>query len=501
MLLSAAFLSVFTLTVVFYVAKWIKLHAKVLMATAKIPGPPRTGFLIGNLTYLQNSPEKVFKRLREATHHFYPIYRINTLHKSGVNILCPEDCEIIMSNPAHNQKAMMYDLLHSWLQFGLLTSTGEKWATRRKILTPAFHFGILQQFVSVFNEEAEKLVEELRKDCQKPYVNITPHVSQFTLKTITETAMGTKLELVTKKEIGYKEAVCGIGKIKLYRILNPWFIFSFINVFSPWYLHERRLTNTLHTFTKEVITEREKNFENLDLPKDEDHVYKGKKRLAMLDLLLSAKKTDGAIDNQGIREEVDTFMFEGHDTTAVALGFILMLLACHKDVQELVVQEIKQVLGDKKPTFNDLQELKYVERCIKESLRLYPSVHFIARTLGEDVVTHSGYLLPKETIACIHIYDIHHNPEIYPDPERFDPDRFLPENSRKRHPFAYLPFSAGPRNCIGQRFAMLELKAALCAILTNFELEPIDTPETIVLVVDLVLRTKENIKVKLVPRV
>jgi cytochrome P450 family 4 len=197
MLLSAAFLSVFTLTVVFYVAKWIKLHAKVLMATAKIPGPPRTGFLIGNLTYLQNSPEKVFKRLREATHHFYPIYRINTLHKSGVNILCPEDCEIIMSNPAHNQKAMMYDLLHSWLQFGLLTSTGEKWATRRKILTPAFHFGILQQFVSVFNEEAEKLVEELRKDCQKPYVNITPHVSQFTLKTITGTSWRVSSEYCT----------------------------------------------------------------------------------------------------------------------------------------------------------------------------------------------------------------------------------------------------------------------------------------------------------------
>jgi cytochrome P450 family 4 len=92
---------------------------------------------------------------------------------------------------------MMYDLLHSWLQFGLLTSTGEKWATRRKILTPAFHFGILQQFVSVFNEEAEKLVEELRKDCQKPYVNITPHVSQFTLKTITGTSWRVSSEYCT----------------------------------------------------------------------------------------------------------------------------------------------------------------------------------------------------------------------------------------------------------------------------------------------------------------
>jgi cytochrome P450 family 4 len=92
-----------------------------------------------------------------------------------------------MSNPIHNQKGRIYDLLHNWLQDGLLTSSGQKWQTRRKILTPAFHFNILEQFVLVFNEEAEKLVEELKKECNKPYVNVTPHIAQFTLKSIVGT--------------------------------------------------------------------------------------------------------------------------------------------------------------------------------------------------------------------------------------------------------------------------------------------------------------------------
>ncbi|KAH0807216.1 hypothetical protein GEV33_015575 [Tenebrio molitor] len=473
-----------------------------LVLRTKDPIRVKEGILVGNMTHLQTDTENIFNRLREWRRNFYPMYKFFAVHVIAANILTPEDCELVMSNPVHSEKGKIYDLLHNWLKDGLLTSNGSKWQTRRRILTPAFHFNILQQFILVFNEEADKLVEAFRSECKKSYINITPHVAQFTLKTITETAMGTKLHFNTQKEINYKEAVYEIGRILLYRLSHPWFIEQVINFFSPWYLQERRVTKTLHTFTKEVISDREKNFKDVELPAEEHDVYKGKKRLAMLDLLLSAKNKEGTIDNAGIQEEVDTFMFEGHDTTAMALGFSLMLLASHKHIQELVVQEMREVLGDlrKKPTYNDLQSLKYMERCIKESLRLYPSVHFISRTLGADLKTHSGYFLPKGTPVVIHIYDVHHDPEIYPDPEKFDPDRFLPENCQNRHPFAYLPFSAGPRNCIGQKFAMLELKAALCAVLGSFVLEPIDTPETVVVVVDIVLRTKEGIKVKFVPR-
>ena len=123
----------------------------------------------------------------------------------------------------------------------------------------------------------------------------------------------------------------------------------------------------------------------------------------------------------------------------------------HYIFQEEVRKEINDLLGTKtEPSYNDLQELPYTERVIKEALRLYPSVPFIARLSSEDFVTHTGYSVPKDTIVNIHIYDLHRNPTLYPDPLKFDPDRFLPENCLDRHPFAYLPFSAGPRNCIGK---------------------------------------------------
>jgi cytochrome P450 family 4 len=92
-----------------------------------------------------------------------------------------------MSNPKHNTKSRIYNVLHPWLGTGLLTSTGSKWSTRRRILTPSFHFSILQQFVTVFNEETEQLVETFKKLCDQPFIDVTQHVTQFTLKTITGT--------------------------------------------------------------------------------------------------------------------------------------------------------------------------------------------------------------------------------------------------------------------------------------------------------------------------
>lgn len=164
--------------------------------------------------------------------------------------------------------------------------------------------------------------------------------------------------------------------------------------------------------------------------------------------------------------------------------------------------------------------LEYLDRVVKEVLRLYPSVPLIGRELIEELEI-NGVVLPVGTSVNLLIYDLHRDPNHFPDPLRFDPDRFLPELVEKRHPFAYLPFSAGSRNCIGnenvynplmcnigfifdvfsgQKFAVLQLKTVLIQILTNFELEPITRPEDMIFISDLTLHTNHKVKVKFVQR-
>lgn len=145
-------------------------------------------------------------------------------------------------------------------------------------------------------------------------------------------------------------------------------------------------------------------------------------------------------------------------------------------------------------------QMEYTERVIKECLRLYPPVPFISRVLTEDIHIETGQLIPKGTECHLHIFDLHRDPEQFPDPDKFDPDRFLPEEVQKRHPFSLLIFSAGPRNCIAQRFAMLEIKSCLEEILMHFQIQPVTKCEDVVIIGDIVLRSQSPIKVKMVKR-
>lgn len=198
--------------------------------------------------------------------------------------------------------------------------------------------------------------------------------------------------------------------------------------------------------------------------------------------------------------QVDTFMFEGHDTTASGINWALHLLGNYPEEQEKVLAEIEEVIGDSpEVTFEHLGKLKYLECIMKESLRLQPSVPMFARVLGKNEEI-GGFNIPKGTQILVNPYLIHRDPTQWTEPDVFKPERFLPENCIGRHAFAFVPFSAGGRNCIGQRFALMEEKTVLTNILKNFKIVSTKRRDQLGFKVELILRPINGVHVLLSSR-
>uniref|UniRef100_UPI003B639677 cytochrome P450 4C1-like n=1 Tax=Odontomachus brunneus TaxID=486640 RepID=UPI003B639677 len=477
----------------------------------KLPGP-KTIPIGGNVLQMQSSPENLWLLLRDIADRYYPIAKIWSFFTPAITIRHPDDLEAILNNTKHIEKSMIYQVLHPWLNTGLLTSAGPKWHLRRKILTPTFHFNILQQFIDIMLEESERMTHKLKNIGGMVEIDIIPFVCEHTLNAICETAMGTSLHSLGAAQEKYRHDVRQMSQLSIYRLFRPWLHYDLIYALTSAGRLQKKTLKNLHEFTEKIITERKLYHErtnnkylhdlaNDDAMETDDVKIHGsrKKRLAMLDLLIAASQ-ENHLSDLDIREEVDTFMFEGHDTTAMAICFTLLLLAEHQDIQDRIRDEVNIVMEqfEEKLTMTALHNLSYLERCLKESLRLYPSVHFISRDAAEDVKLYS-YVIPAGTIVHLNIYDVHRDPNFWPNPNVFDPDRFLPEKIQRRHPYSYLPFSAGPRNCIGQRFAMLEMKAMISTLVRNFYLEPINYLKDVQITADLILRPNHPLNVRFVP--
>ncbi|XP_022915872.2 cytochrome P450 4C1-like [Onthophagus taurus] len=479
---------------------YIKWRIDVYNKIEKIRGPKRYPF-VGTLHIFHGaSRTDIYRIMMETIDKYGPFFRTWKMWTPEVHVMKPEHFEQIMGSSVLLKKASGYKYLSSWLGDGLLLSDGKKWHQRRKMITPTFHFKILDTFMKVFEEKSELLIKYLEERCDGQAFDMYPYINHCALDIICETAMGVSTNAMSDRNSSYTQAIYNITILLNKRFLTPLHQTKLYPYLPEGKQFEHNL-KIMHDFTNKIISERRNLLKSLPQRKGsiDDVLMSQKKRLSFLDLLLDAsdKLTDA-----DIREEVDTFMFEGHDTTTAAVSWCLLLLANHPDIQEKVYQELKSVLQGKTApaSISDLNKLSYLECCVKEALRLYPSVPVIGRKLTEDVVI-DGYEIPKETDANLHIYKVHRNPDIYPNPDKFDPDRFLPENSSKRHPYAYVPFSAGPRNCIGQKFAIYEEKTMIASIINAYKVLPVDSLDSLTLVFEVILRPINGINLKLQKRV
>lgn len=468
--------------------------------------PGRAYPLIGHAYMFDRDPRAFFQRMRRW---FVELAFEDKERKSRVVWMGPvpvifpgnpEDIETILSSSKLLEKGTFYRMLMPWLGDGLLLSKGKKWQKRRKLLTPSFHFSVLASFIDIFNEQAQILTEKFRTLNGQNSVDIFPMVTYCTLDVICATAMGKNIGAQKGNNKEYVQAIIAMSDLIQERQKYPWLWIDAIYGLLPSGKIHNRYLEILHKMTKSVIYERLGEKQQMNGIKETSKVSSNgtigkRKKMAFLDLLLEVHEEDASFTIDDIREEVDTFMFEGHDTTAAAISWVLFMLGHHPEVQEKVHKELDQVFGndrDRYVTSEDIQKLQYLGCVIKETLRMYPSVPLIGRQLEEDTIM-SGHMVPKGTLVIIGIFFLHRSLDFYPEPDVFNPDNFLPENVEGRHPFVYIPFSAGPRNCIGQKFAMMEEKVILATLLRKLKFHSLQPIEDVNPIGNLILRPSDGI--------
>jgi cytochrome P450 len=197
----------------------------------------------------------------------------------------------------------------------------------------------------------------------------------------------------------------------------------------------------------------------------------GKPQDDLLDMLLAARDEDTGegMNDRELRDEVITTLAAGHETTAITLTWTWYLLSQHPEIERRVHEEVDRALGGRLPTLDDLAAVPYTLQVFAEAMRLYPSAPILPR-LTTRATTLGGYDLPAGSRVLVNLFNLHRHPDFWPDPEKFDPDRFTPEKRKAQHRYAYLPFGAGPHLCIGKSFALLEAHLLLVAIAQRYRL-------------------------------
>lgn len=217
----------------------------------------------------------------------------------------------------------------------------------------------------------------------------------------------------------------------------------------------------------------------------------------LLGMLLGARDGDGGMDMNQVRDEALTILMAGHETTASALTFAVWLIAKHPEVQERMAAEVRAAVGERLPCAGDYPRLSFVTRVFAESMRLYPPAWISARTAIEDYTMHGVGFIPKgSALVCAPIV-VHRDARWWPEPERFDPERFTERAKAGRAKFAYFPFGGGTRQCIGEGFAWMEAVLALATVVRGWRLAlPGGAPEEMELLARFTIRPKDEVPVR-----
>uniref|UniRef100_A0A182S598 Cytochrome P450 n=1 Tax=Anopheles funestus TaxID=62324 RepID=A0A182S598_ANOFN len=457
---------------------WCKLVRDSAQFAAHVPGP-RSYPIIGSTHLFMGSDEQTFSVINELFRKYDQMFKLSM---GPIPVLClshPDLIQQVLTNRACQDKAFFYRFFE--LDYGLISSCYADWKVYRKMLNPAFNQRILISFISIFSRCSEDMVARMAKEEDSPKsFDVLHYTSQCTLEMVCASSLKSDItENPLAKEIcGGIEKIC---TIMCSRVFNVLLYSDLLYNMTPRYREMDSLRSKLQEMLDPIVNGRREEMarERLENPNlDEEENYR--KPQIFLDQLLNMKHGDEDLTTKEIQNHLHTIIAAGSETSANEVAYILLLLAMHPDVQDRVYEEIRSIYGDSSLniSYETISAQNYLDQVIKETLRLFPVAPFIGRKTIEPVKL-GDVVVPPGVTLIMSIFNVHRNKELWGErAEIFDPDRFDPStyNAREQHPFSYIPFGGGPRNCIGYRYSMYTMKIMVTQVLHSYVLSSPLTP-------------------------
>lgn len=360
--------------------------------------------------------------------------------------------QILRDNHQNYRKPdLLYAAAREVVGQGLVTSDGELWLRQRRMIQPHLH---RKQLVHLFDEMWEAVAEVLSRwealAQNQSEVEMGDKMAEITINVITRTMFGQKILSPTE--------ITSVGQCAI-RLVKHISASLFTGWLPKWFPKPgaasfKRDRQTMRQVINRIIA----------------HCRAQKETSAgLIEMLINSvdEETNQVMTEQQLFDEVMTIFLAGYETTSTALTWLLVILKEYPAVLEKLQTEIDQILGSRPPTFEDLLRLTYTQQVFMEVLRYHTVASLLPRALNQPDQL-GPYQLPANALVLLSFYGVHHNPRFWDNPEVFDPERFTPEAIAQRHPFAYVPFSAGPRKCAGDEFALLEGPLIIAMLLQRY---------------------------------
>ncbi len=378
------------------------------------------------------------------------------LHFAGVDTFAlshPDYFKHVLQDNNRNYRRNNFfnNIVKKFVGLSLFTADGDDWLSRRRLMQPAFHRQRLMTFGNVMAESAATLLERWDRGPEAQRLEIDLEMMALTLQ-VAGRALFSRDLLGESRALG--DTFTHLSEYMNYCMNHPFAPPPFVPTRPNRQFNQAR--RALDRYIFEIIRERRRAGQLGD---------------DLLAMLMEARDADtgaGMSDPQ-LRNEIAVMMFAGHETTSVTLTWAFYLLSQNAAAEAQLHAELDQVLAGRAPTIADLPNLPYNRAVIDETLRLYPPAFGVTRqSIGPDEF--GGYRIPARASVTLVFYNVHRDRRFWDEPDRFDPSRFSAERSTGRPPFAYLPFGAGPRQCIGNQFALTEAQLVLASIAQRYQL-------------------------------